>query len=348
LIGVVAVLPSPAVEALSRAERKEVLKEIERLEVELLRADDDIRGATVAIREMDAQLADIEKQRSDSNGRMDEREERMAIRLKAMYRLRHRGFLPLLFAAKTPHEFLRIARYLWWIVKADNEAVRDWRKDVDNQKELKERLDTERDAVLARTGEIAIQAKASGQLRDERQALIGTIGPRDRRHIKTMLVEKRAKKLDVSLDLRNEAPPAEIPVEATAPTVSFERNKRRLPMPVVGPVSPSGRGIDIEAPEGRSIRAVADGQVLKILHISGFGLVCIIDHGGGWSSVYGHASGYTVKVGQPVQSGEEIGLVGQTGSLEGPRLHFQIRHEQEAKKPLDWLLIPPGIRVRGR
>jgi murein DD-endopeptidase MepM/ murein hydrolase activator NlpD len=119
-------------------------------------------------------------------------------------------------------------------------------------------------------------------------------------------------------------------------------------MPAVGPVRASGRGIDILAPEGRPIRAVADGQVLKILHISGFGLVCIIDHGSGWSTVYGHASGYAVRVGQTVRSGEEIGTVGQTGSLEGPRLHFQIRKNQDPQKPLKWLMIPPGIDVRGR
>ncbi|MEE2829532.1 MAG: M23 family metallopeptidase, partial [Myxococcota bacterium] len=290
-------------------------------------------------------LRDLEGVLKQSGGRLEERRDRMTLRLRAMYRLRHRGFLPLLFSAESPHQFLQVARYLWWIIKADQTSLDTWQTEVDSQRRLQRKVESERAALLQRAGEISIRREEARDLRDQRQALVGTIRGSDRRHIKTMLVEERARKLDVSLNLREEAPPGELPVDTVKPTSNFKRNKRRLPMPVVGPLTRSGRGVDIKVPEGRPIRAVAAGQVLKILHISGFGLVCIIEHGDGWSTVYGHAAGYTVKVGQMVESGEEIGLVGQTGSLEGPRLHFQIRHEQTAKNPLSWLLIPPGIRV---
>jgi len=203
--------------------------------------------------------------------------------------------------------------------------------------------------MLERAGVVSMERDDARRVRDERQGLIGKLRRSDRRYMKTLLVQRRDKKLDVSLDLRAEAPPTELRVEKAERTnPRFERSKGRLPMPTVGSVRTSGRGIDILAPEGRPIRAVADGQVLKVLHISGFGLVCIIDHGSGWSTVYGHASGYSVRAGQPVHSGQEIGTVGQTGSLDGPRLHFQIRKNQDPQKPLKWLFIPTGIDVRGR
>ena len=342
-------LPAPAEAGLSRKERRQVLDEIERLEVELLKADDAIRSTTVTVREMESELGELETQLRQAEERLEERKSRMSLRLRMMYRLRHRGFLPLLFSAETPHEFLRVARYLWWIVKADNESMSGWEGQVSNHRELQHRVIAERSNLLERAGRISLERDESRRLRDERKQLVGRLHRSDKRYMKTLLVQRRDKKLDVSLDLRQEKPPPEIPVEkAQRENLRFERSRGRLPMPSVGSVRTSGRGIDILAPEGRPIRAVADGQVLKVLHISGFGLVCIIDHGNGWSTVYGHAASYSVRVGQSVRSGEEIGSVGQTGSLEGPRLHFQIRKNQDPQKPLDWLLIPPGINVTSR
>lgn len=346
----VLLLPASPSSALSRAERRAALDEIERLEVKLLRADNDIRSATVRVREMEAELSESEGRLGAAEARVDERKSRLALRLRIMYRLRHRGFLPLLFSADTPHQFLRGARYLWWIIRADEEALEGWQTELSTHQDLQSRINKERSEMLERAGVVSIQRDEARRLRDERQGIIGNLQSSDRRYMKTLLVQRRDKRLDVSLDLREESPPTDLPVEEPEKTqqLLFERSRGRLPMPTVGDVRTSGRGIDILAPEGRPIRSVAQGQVLKVLHISGFGLVCIIDHGSGWSTVYGHASSYSVRAGQSVHSGQEIGTVGQTGSLEGPRLHFQIRQDQDPQSPLKWLQIPPGINVSRR
>ena len=345
----VLMLPATPSEALTRAERRAALDEIERLEIKLLRADKEIRTTTVRVREMEAELSESEGRLGAAGSRLDERRSRLALRLRVMYRLRHRGFLPLLFSADTPHEFLRVARYLWWIIRADEQALEGWKTELSAHQQLQAGINKERSAMLERAGVISIQRDEARRLRDERQGIVGKLQRADRRYMKTLLVQRRDKRLDVSLDLREENPPEELAVEEPKRVEQlFERSRGRLPMPTVGDVRTSGRGIDILAPEGRPIRAVAAGQVLKVLHISGFGLVCIIDHGSGWSTVYGHASGYVVRAGQSVHSGQEIGTVGQTGSLEGPRLHFQIRQDQDPQSPLKWLQIPPGINVRRR
>ena len=104
--------------------------------------------------------------------------------------------------------------------------------------------------------------------------------------------------------------------------------------------------IDLFAPAGSSIRAVADGLVSKVLTIRGFGLVAIVDHGDGWHTVYGHAGSFSVSAGERVSSGQILGAVGESGSTHGPRLHFEVRSAREAEDPLDWLKVPAGIRVR--
>ena len=117
-------------------------------------------------------------------------------------------------------------------------------------------------------------------------------------------------------------------------------------MPAVGAVRRAGRGVAILADEGEPIRAVADGEVAKILEIAGFGNVLILRHGDGWSTVYGHAESYSVRPGEQVRSGAVVGVVGSTGSLEGPRLHFEVRQGTGPEDPLDWLRVPPGISVQ--
>lgn len=86
-------------------------------------------------------------------------------------------------------------------------------------------------------------------------------------------------------------------------------------------------GIDIGAPAGASIVAAESGKVM-IAEAGrwggGFGTFVIINHGGGLMTLYGHMSSLSVNPGQPVNRGQTIGAVGNTGNSFGPHLHFQV------------------------
>lgn len=337
-------LASPAL----AQDRQETLDELARLEVELLHAEEQLRTATLQDREQEGRLTELEADLAELDGRQQERQERMALRLKAMYRFRHRGFLPLLFSADSPHELLRSARYLWWIVRADQQALDAWRGDVDQTDELRRQVEQERDVRHRWAGELALHREEMRQHRTDLEGRLGRVrDPVHRRRIRTLLQEAPPESVDVALDLRAEEPP-ELEVVSLQPTSNFERSRGRLPLPVVGPVSRVDRGVDIAADEGTPIRAVHAGVVDRVQHIEGLGLVLILSHGDGWHSVYGHAAGFDVRAGAEVTGGDVIGRVGATDSIEGSRLHFQLLHEREAQDPLEWLMVPPGVRVRGR
>jgi septal ring factor EnvC (AmiA/AmiB activator) len=70
--------------------------------------------------------------------------------------------------------------------------------------------------------------------------------------------------------------------------------------------------------------------------IDGYGKCVILNHGGGYYTLYAHASEITVPVGKEVAAGETIGRVGDTGSTTGTVLHFEIRRGKEALNPLEW------------
>ncbi|MBI3911323.1 MAG: peptidoglycan DD-metalloendopeptidase family protein, partial [Armatimonadetes bacterium] len=84
-------------------------------------------------------------------------------------------------------------------------------------------------------------------------------------------------------------------------------------------------GIDIAAPVGSPIRATRDGIVRSAGWQGGYGRLVILDHGGGLSTWYGHASKILVREGQRVAKGEVIARVGTSGEVTGPNLHFEVR-----------------------
>jgi septal ring factor EnvC (AmiA/AmiB activator) len=96
-------------------------------------------------------------------------------------------------------------------------------------------------------------------------------------------------------------------------------------------------GIDIEAAEGTTIMAVYPGHVLYTGWFRGYGNLIIMDHGGEYYTLYAHAADIRVAEGDEVKQGQAIGTVGDTGSLQGPRLYFEVRHEGKPQDPAQWL-----------
>jgi murein DD-endopeptidase MepM/ murein hydrolase activator NlpD len=96
-------------------------------------------------------------------------------------------------------------------------------------------------------------------------------------------------------------------------------------------------GIDFAASYGSTIRAADSGQVIFSGWYGGYGQAVIIDHGGGLSTLYAHASRLLVSEGQSVQQGQAIAAVGSTGLSTGPHLHFEVRRNGNPINPRDFL-----------
>jgi len=96
-------------------------------------------------------------------------------------------------------------------------------------------------------------------------------------------------------------------------------------------------GIDINCPYGAPNRAAAAGTVIYSGWLGGYGNLVVVDHGNGLSTAYAHASAILVSVGQTVSPGETVSLVGATGHVTGPHLHFEVRINGGAVDPLLYL-----------
>ena len=96
-------------------------------------------------------------------------------------------------------------------------------------------------------------------------------------------------------------------------------------------------GIDIDGYTGQPMVASKDGVVVMAEYYSGYGLTVVVDHGGGYATLYAHQSRTNVSNGQSVEQGDLIGWVGCTGSCTGDHLHFEVRVNGSPRNPMDYL-----------
>ncbi len=150
---------------------------------------------------------------------------------------------------------------------------------------------------------------------------------------------------------RKEAMRRKSPVQDELDRNDFGRNRGRLPWPVDGEILDTfGRhehpkyktitlnnGVDIAAGIGTPVRSVGDGVVDLVQWISGYGQTVIVNHGRGFYTIYAHLSSVSVGEDDRVTPGQLIGASGDTGSLKGPCLHFEVREGGGAQDPMGWL-----------
>jgi murein DD-endopeptidase MepM/ murein hydrolase activator NlpD len=135
-------------------------------------------------------------------------------------------------------------------------------------------------------------------------------------------------------------------------TGAFAQGRGNLAWPAQGPLvgafgtekhpkwgtTTVNNGIDIQAVMGTPVRAVAKARVEYTSEDFGtYGQMIILNHGDGYYTLYGHLSEISVSETQEIASGATIGRVGDTGSLKGTVLHFEVRQGGTALNPEDWL-----------
>ena len=103
-------------------------------------------------------------------------------------------------------------------------------------------------------------------------------------------------------------------------------------------------GVDISAPKGTSIFAAAKGRVISSNYIVGYGLTIEIDHGFGYTTLYGHASKLIAQRGHEVKRGDVIAQVGSTGISTSAHLHYEVHVNGVAQNPANFILPEPVLR----
>ncbi|MBI4528862.1 MAG: peptidoglycan DD-metalloendopeptidase family protein [Deltaproteobacteria bacterium] len=343
-------------QGISTVKKKEdsVLKTLGKIEEQLDRKGTELKTINAT---MESILADLERKEElakQLSSSLRGRKELLNKRARALYKW-HRGGSPfiLLNGGFSAARLMQGRRYLGLTLAYDRNLINSLAEESARQETLKAEL-ARRSEELDRQRSAVVELKESIRRDRERKKEILASLRREKEGRQRALkeLEAAAQRLQKMMEDLSRKPLAEF--KTPSPGTGFEALKGRLDYPVRGEVMASfgktrhpefsvdlfRRGIDIEAPLGEEIRAVEKGRVVFADRFSGYGKMMIIDHGQRYYTVYAHLSDLLKKIGETVQKGEAVGLVGDSDSLAGARLYFEIRKDGRPLDPLPWFKKP--------
>ena len=330
-----------------------VISQLNRLDRNLAEKEKDLKGLKKKLRHVDRKVKKANQDLGSLTDNIDAQELLLLNRMVALYKFGDMEAPQLLFSSRSYEDFLTTRRYLTSILEQDRQLIDDYRKKKrvvgNHQQQLKEdeqELRSVKKKEEQKKSEIQKDLLHKGRLldgvRQEKQVHLAAIRELEAASAQLQgLINRLEKELQEKTREKIFVPSGK----------KFTTLRGKLPYPVRGKIlSTFGRnenskcntftvqkGIEIEAPLGAGIRAVHDGRVLYSDWFKGYGKILIIDHGEGYYTLSGHASSLLKAVGEDVRAGDVVALVGETGSLKGPCLYFEIRQRGKPLDPLEWL-----------
>ncbi|MAJ60162.1 MAG: hypothetical protein CBC48_09300 [bacterium TMED88] len=329
-------------------QERELLRLLEQIDQGLATLRDDVRASERRARLAQESLVRVEGRRKAVDRRLASTRRAMAKRAVALYKTGDVGSLRVIFASSDLQEMLSKIWTLERLLKYDGSlAIRFqeernalMRVEAEAARALEKR-DTARRSLSERRLALNAERKMRRKLLDRVRG--------DRSQERTLLVEleRAGRALEETVSRLGDSDRASILWQSEA----FVSLKGRMRRPVSGRVRiPFGRivdkqyqtetfhnGIEISAPEGETVIAVARGQVRYAGWFRGYGKIVILEHAQGYFTVSGHLEEWSVEVGEVLEAGEVLGRVGETGSLRGPGLYFELRKGRNPQDPALWL-----------
>jgi septal ring factor EnvC (AmiA/AmiB activator) len=342
----------------ARARETSVLAELEQVEQRLVEKHKEITRLDTRITRTQGEVTNLRSEIQMLQKQRAGQEQALGRRLRAMYKMHAQGgALPLLLSGDDSVARAVAVRHLASLAALDARVIQEYRGTSDRlddrrrreetrQRELadlksdaqREQADADRDAAKRRV----LLAK----VRDERayhERMVGELTEAARR-LEAFITDLQAKQRRLA-----RVPPPK--GGGSPPGVGFGNLRGRLPWPTEGRIIAAygaqvhprfgtrtfRNGVDIEANEGRDVAAVYGGQVIYTGWFKGYGNLIILDHDNEYYTLYAHMNEIGVKEGDDVRQGQRIGTVGDTGSLEGPRLYFEVRFQGKPQDPEQWL-----------
>jgi murein hydrolase activator len=319
------------------------------------RARRQVHATRAALKALENKLGGIEKESAALEKAIRAGEAYSAERLVALYKLNQMGRIHLMASADSFFDFVNRKSALERILAQDDALLQQMRNDQARLEALMEQLNVSKAEQSALNASLNKRISLLAAEQSNRAALLNKIrSEKELEQAALQALNQAAKDLDQAM--RAIAPRPATGRPSVPPPVrehggSFEQSKGLLSWPVKGKIitffgpyrdeksdlTHFQSGINIRAERGEPIRAVSDGYAIYSSWFKGFGNMVIIDHGDHYYTIYAHLEEVFKVKGDRVEKGEVIATVGDSGSLMGPALHFQVRHHDMPIDPLEWI-----------
>lgn len=337
---------------LKRASRKErsVLAELEKLDRSIYAGATELAENRRHLREVEATLREIEKNNTALSRDLADIERIYGRRVRALYKMGRNSYAVAILTSDSFNTALKRLKYLGVIAERDRTIMKSYSAALSRMAARQAEITGKKEEIFNRKRAVEIKKAELEARRHNKAGILSSIRSEKSVYEQTLreLEESSASLWAMIKKAEEEKKPVR---NEPSGSDAGARGKARLPWPVRGQVlTPFGmqrhpqfktmvfrRGIEIGAHEGDTVRAIGDGQVAYADWYKGYGKLLIIEHKPGFYALYGNLSQMDIAKGDKVSKGQAVGLVGDTGSLKGPKLYFEIRYKGEAQDPQLWL-----------
>jgi len=334
-------------------DESDAITRLESLEKEILLTQELVEGLIRRDAELGIDIGQLEAGIDETEDRIDVRRDRLALRLRKLYKSRRHSDAALILESRSMRSLAMRMRAITHVARTEGLLIDEVRaaqlegsmKRAQLEESLSETHLMRSEAMERQAGLELLQAEREGELAKLRRER----GAHDAARAGLEQAAQNLETLIAELDSKRRG------ADTSASTdLSFPSMKGQLPWPADGPVTQGfgrqvhpefktvviSKGITIAAPMGAPIQAVAPGRVELVRWLPGYGKCVILNHGGGYYSLYAHAREVFAEDGDEVALGFVIAEVGDTGSLDGAQLYFEIRSGKDPVDPMPWMSRP--------
>lgn len=337
-----------------RSEAADGLRDSERAISESNRS---LRDLAAKQRAIQARLIDLQQQETRAGNDIESQQRLLARQLYQQYIGNQPDAVKLLLNREDPNRIARDLHYLTYLARMRAEQIRSLRASIRQLDNLEAETKQQSEALAAVQTEQQAQREKIEHEKQTRRDVLQKVARQieSQRHEISKLKrdEQRLARLVEQISQMIARSRAETPRNDRLPDSStdgsaFAELKGKLSLPVRGELkgrfgSPradgglSWKGVFIASQPNQEVRAIAAGRVVFADWLRGFGNLLIIDHGGGYMSLYGNNESLFKQVGQATRGGETIAAVGNSGGNTDYGLYFEMRHQGKAFDPLSWV-----------
>tara|TARA_R110000737_G_scaffold346339_1_gene375995 strand:+ start:251 stop:1426 length:1176 start_codon:yes stop_codon:yes gene_type:complete len=298
----------------------------------------DTSNKLTTVRKKLGQLADEKKQLEIAK---KQQEQILAKQLRAAYSTGHHDYLKLILNQQQPSSVQRTLTYYQYLNTARIKEIEEFKATMVQLNDVKQQYQLKAEQLAQLTETQNQQKKILELSKIKQQQTLKALNKKVLTGQQKLAKLEREETALVAL-LKKMA----IAAQAVENLTGLSKLKRQLSWPVKGRIDHSfgtskqgylkWKGVFLSAPIGRQVRTIHNGTILFSDWLNGYGLVSVVDHGDGYMSLYGHNQALLKSVGDRVEAGEPIALVGQSGGQNESGLYFEIRHIGKAVNPKLW------------
>ncbi|MDC0601722.1 peptidoglycan DD-metalloendopeptidase family protein [Aliiglaciecola sp.] len=329
------------------AQAKTLQAQLKAAELNIARTASSLEATRQELSENQSQQSTLKSQQAQLKTQLGQQKSALANQARSMYMAGEYDFAKILFNLEDAAKLERTFSYYQYLTDARKAQIDAFRSLVRELEQVSEQLQVKQQELIVLEREQQQQNQQLQQQQQMREVTLGKIEQQidseaaqiEQLQINEQALIKAIEEAQRQADREAQQGPvlltglAKLKGKLLAPTQGRMRN-------MFGRIRQGQirwKGILFNGNTGATVRAVHDGKVLYADWLRGFGLVTVLDHGDGYMSLYGHNQALLRQVGDSVQSGETIALVGQSGGQSAPNLYFEIRHKGTPVNPTQWI-----------